>query len=149
GGIYFYDDSRRNTPWGPRPDYGRPEVRTYIRDNALFWLNKYHIDGLRFDSVSNIRNRYGNNNDPFNDLPDGWSLLQWINDQIRATHPWKIAIAEDLQNNEWITKDTGAGGAGFGSQWDAGFVHPIRQAIITANDADRDMFAVRDSLYHI
>lgn len=149
GGIYIHDNARSHTPWGDtRFDYGRGEVRQFLRDNALFWLNKYRLDGLRFDSVINIRNRNGNNNDPFNDLPDGWSLLQWINDEIRASQPWKITIAEDLQNNEWITKDTGAGGAGFGSQWEAAFVHPIRQAIIPPNDRDRDMFAVRDALIH-
>lgn len=148
GGIYFYDNGRSSTPWGAtRPDYGRGEVRQYIRNNALFWLNKYKLDGLRFDSVVNIRNKNGYNNDPGGDIPDGWSLLQWINDEIRASQPWKITIAEDLQNNEWITKHTGAGGAGFGSQWDAGFVHPIRRAIISTNDADRDMRAVRDALY--
>ncbi len=147
GGIYFYDNNRAGTAWGDtRPDYGRPEVRQYIRDNAVFWLNKYRMDGLRFDSVVNIRNRNGDNNDPANDLADGWSLLQWINNDIRASQPWKITIAEDLQNNEWITKPTGAGGAGFGSQWEAGFVHPIRQAIIPANDAERDMGAVSEAL---
>jgi 1,4-alpha-glucan branching enzyme len=148
GGIYFYDNVRSFTPWGPRPDYGRGEVRQYLRDNALFWLNKYRLDGLRFDSVVNIRNWIGNNNDPAHDLPDGWSLMRWINDEIRASQPWKITIAEDLQNNEWITKETGAGGAGFNSQWDAGFVHPIRSAVISPNDADRDLLAVRDALYH-
>jgi len=143
GGIYFYDNDRAHTPWGDtRPDYGRPEVRQYIRDNALFWLNKYRIDGLRFDSVSNIRSVDGR------DLPDGWSLLQWINNEIRSTQPWKITIAEDLQNNEWITKSTDKGGAGFGSQWDAGFVHPIREAIIAQSDAARNLDAVRDALYH-
>ncbi len=150
GGIYFYDNARAQTAWGAtRPDHGRAEVRQYWRDNALFWLNKYRIDGLRFDSVVNIRNRNGNNNDPYNDLPDGWSLLQWINDQIQASQPWKVTIAEDLQNNGWITMSSGAGGAGFGSQWDSAFVHPIRQAIITGNDADRDMGAVRDALCHV
>jgi 1,4-alpha-glucan branching enzyme len=143
GGIYFYDNDRARTDWGgTRPDYGRPEVRRYLRDNALFWLNKYRIDGLRFDSVINIRSVYGS------DLPDGWTLLQWINNEIRAAQPWKITIAEDLQNNAWITKETGAGGAGFGSQWEAAFVHPIRQAVVTANDSDRDMAAVSDALYH-
>lgn len=143
GGIYFYDNDRANTPWGgTRPDYGRAEVRQYVRDNALFWLNKYRIDGLRLDSVSNIRSASGH------DLPDGWSLLQWINNEIRSTQPWKITIAEDLQNNEWITKSTDEGGAGFGSQWDAGFVHPIRDAIIAQNDADRNLDAVREALYH-
>jgi len=143
GGIYFYDNDRSHTPWGDtRPDYGRPEVRQYLRDNALFWLNKYRIDGLRFDSVSNIRGVNGR------DLPDGWSLLQWIHNEIRSMQPWKITIAEDLQNNEWITKGTDVGGAGFGSQWDAGFVHPIRDAVIAQSDADRDLYAVRDALYH-
>ncbi len=149
GGIYFYDRDRARTPWGDtRPDYGRGEVRQFFRDNALFWLNKYRLDGLRFDSVVNIRNRNGNNNDPAGDLPDGWGLLQWINHEIRVTQPWKITVAEDLQNNAWITKDTGAGGAGFGSQWDAGFVHPIRRAITCVNDSDRDLLAVRDALDH-
>ena len=123
-------------------------MRQYIRDNALFWLNKYRLDGLRFDSVVNIRNRHGNNDDPANDLPDGWSLLQWINNEIRAQQPWKITIAEDLQNNDWITRETSDGGAGFGSQWDAGFVHPIRAAVITPNDADRDLWAVASALVH-
>jgi 1,4-alpha-glucan branching enzyme len=143
GGIYFYDNDRSHTDWGDtRPDYGRPEVRQYLRDNALFWLNKYHLDGLRLDSVSNIGSVNGR------DLPDGWSLLQWINDEIRSTQPWKITIAEDLQNNEWITRGTGAGGAGFGSQWDAGFVHPVREAIIAQDDAGRNLHAVRDALSH-
>ena len=106
------------------------------------------MDGLRFDSVVNIRNRNGNNNDPGGDLPEGWSLLQWINTEIHANQPWKITIAEDLQNNEWITKDTGTDGAGFGTQWDAGFVHPIRSAVISVNDADRDMQAIREALSH-
>ncbi|MBI5581397.1 MAG: alpha amylase C-terminal domain-containing protein [Deltaproteobacteria bacterium] len=149
GGVYFYDNTRADTPWGnTRPDYGRGEVRRFIRDNALFWLNKYRLDGLRFDSIVNIRNRNGNNNDAAGDLPDGWNLLQWINNDIRASQPWKITIGEDLQNNEWITRDTGRGGAGFSSQWDAGFVHAIRRAVISANDADRDLPAVRDALYH-
>ena len=143
GGIYFYDNDRSHTPWGDtRPDYGRPEVRQYLRDNALFWLNKYRLDGLRFDSVSNIRSVDGR------DLPDGWSILQWIHNEIRSMQPWKITIAEDLQNNEWITKETNVGGAGFGSQWDAGFVHPIRDAVIAPSDADRDLYAVCDALYH-
>ena len=148
GGIYFYDNNRIHTEWGhTRPDYGRGEIRQYLRDNALFWTNKYRLDGLRFDSSVNIRNRHGHNG-PWGDLPDGWRLMQWINNEIRTSQPWKITIAEDLQNNEWLTRDTGAGGAGFSSQWDAGFVHPIRDAVISANDEQRDMLAVRNALYH-
>jgi 1,4-alpha-glucan branching enzyme len=149
GGIYFYNDWRSQTPWGDtRPDYGRGEVRQYIRDNVMMWLTEYRIDGLRWDATAYIRNVYGINNDPAHDIPDGWSLLQWINDEIDARQPWKISIAEDLHNNPWLTKDTSAGGAGFDAQWDAGFVHPIRGTLIVPHDSDRNMFAVRDAIYH-
>ena len=149
GGIYFYNDWRSTTPWGDtRPDYGRGEVRQFILDNAFMWLEEYQGDGLRWDATAYIRNVYGNNNDPAHDIPDGWSLMQWINNEINARQPWKISIAEDLQNNSWITRDTHLGGAGFDAQWGAGFVHPIREAIITADDTARDMYAIRDAIYH-
>ena len=55
GGIYFYQDARSETPWGEtRPDFGRNEVRQYIRDNVMMWLEDFHVDGLRMDSTSNI-----------------------------------------------------------------------------------------------
>ncbi|NEQ22700.1 MAG: DUF3459 domain-containing protein [Microcoleus sp. SIO2G3] len=146
GGIYFYNDWRSKTPWGDtRPDYGRGEVRQYLRDNALMWLEECHVDGLRWDSTVNIRTLY---NGSGGEIPEGWSFMQWLNDEIDAKQPWKLTIAEDLQNNEWITKDTGAGGAGFDSQWNPSFVHPIRHVISTLNDRDRDMYAVRDAIYH-
>lgn len=146
GGIYFYNDHRGETPWGhTRPDYGRGEVRQYIRDNALMWLHEFHVDGLRWDATAYIRNIYGND-DPAHDLPDGWGLMQWVNNEIRELAPNNITIAEDLRNNEWLVKDTGAGGAGFGAQWDANFVHPVRAAIITGDDAARDLEAVRNAL---
>jgi 1,4-alpha-glucan branching enzyme len=144
GGIYFYNDDRANTPWGEtRPDYGRGEVRQYLLDNALMWLEEYHVDGLRFDCTEFIRTVNGSN---ARDLPEGWSLLQWINGQVAQKFPGRITIAEDLQNNQWLTKGVGAGGAGFGAQWDAMFVHPIRQAVITSQDADRSLAAIRDAI---
>jgi 1,4-alpha-glucan branching enzyme len=149
GGIYFYNDWRFWTPWGEtRPDYGRGEVRQYIRDNALMWLEECRVDGLRFDATAYITNAYGKNNDLGSDIPDGWSLLQWINNEIRTRQPWKISIAEDLRNNEWLTKDTGAGGAGFSAQWAERFFWPIRDTIVTPHDQDRNMYAVRDAIYH-
>lgn len=148
GGIYFYNDRRDDTPWGDtRPDYGRGEVRQYIRDNASMWLKDYRVDGLRFDATAFIRNIYGNNNDPGNDLPDGWSLMQWLNDEVDSSQPWKITIAEDIRNNEWLTKGTGAGGAGFDTQWTHEFLEPVRQAMITPKDSERNMFTIRDALY--
>jgi 1,4-alpha-glucan branching enzyme len=149
GGIYFYNDLRSHTPWGDtRPHYGRPEVRQYLRDNALMWLEEYRIDGLRWDATAYIRNVDGDNADPARDIPEGWELMRWINSEIKVREPWKISIAEDLRNNEWITRDTQAGGAGFDTQWDAAFVHPIRSAIIASDDERRSMEAVRDAICH-
>lgn len=145
-GIYFYNDRRVHTDFGPRPDYGRGEVRQYIRDNALMWLEEYHIDGLRFDSTVNIRNIEGRNNDPANDIPEGWSLMQWINNEIDSKIPWKITIAEDLQNNEWINRSTVAGGAGFDSQWGSFFYYSIFNAVVAPSDSARNMYSVRDAI---
>ena len=56
GGIYFYNDERGVTLWGAtRPDYGRGEVRTFLRDSAMTWLEEFRCDGLRFDSTVHIR----------------------------------------------------------------------------------------------
>jgi 1,4-alpha-glucan branching enzyme len=149
GGIYFYNDRRSQTPWGDtRPDYGRGEVRQYLRDNALMWLEEYHADGLRWDATAYIKNIEGNEGNPANDLPEGWGLMQWINEEIQEYFPGKLSIAEHLRNNEWITKDIGAGGAGFGAQWDSEFVHPVRQAVITPDDQFRDLGAVCHAIEH-
>lgn len=143
GGIYFYNDWRSSTDWGDtRFDYGRGEVRQYLRDNALRWLEERFADGLRWDSVGSIRNVCDRNNDPAHDIADGWSLLQWINSLIAQRQPWKISIAEDMKDNEWITRDVGAGGAGFNAQWGAGFVSTVRTAILGPDDNARDMYAV-------
>ncbi|MDY7020000.1 MAG: alpha-amylase family glycosyl hydrolase, partial [Cyanobacteriota bacterium] len=143
GGIYFYNDRRSETAWGEtRPDYGRPEVRQFLRDNALMWLTEYHLDGLRWDSTLNVRSM----EEDGTEIPDGWSLMQWINEEINSRFPKKITIAEDLRDNHWITKDIGAGGAGFDAQWDHLFIHPIRNAIIPPDDASRDLYAVRDAI---
>jgi 1,4-alpha-glucan branching enzyme len=146
GGIYFYNDDRAVTPWGEtRPDYGRGEVRQFILDNVRLWLNEYHIDGLRFDSTLYIRNV----GEPGSrDLPDGWSMLQAINETVARHHSRHITIAEDLQSNPWITKDVGAGGAGFGCQWDPHFVRPIREAVITSQDQQRSLSSIRDAILY-
>jgi 1,4-alpha-glucan branching enzyme len=146
GGIYFYNDWRSETPWGDtRPNYGRPEVRDFIKDNALFWLEEYHLDGLRFDMTLYVRNVRGDEGDPDDSLEDGWSLMRWINDAIRERFPGRITIAEDLRNRPAITA---ADGAGFGAQWCAEFVHPVRDVLIAPEDADRHMGTIAHALQH-
>ena len=138
GGIYFYENEKRSTPWGSRPNFNTGEVRSFIRDNAMYWLNEYNMDGLRLDGSAYIRQWEDENYNVY-DIPEGWSLMQWINNGIDAAHPEKISIAEDMRNNEWLTKTTGQGGAGFDSQWDADFHHKLVSALETSDDANRNM----------
>ena len=146
GGIYFYQDWRNDTPWGgTRPDFGRAEVRQYIRDNSFMWVEEYHVDGLRMDMTLYIRSVRP---DGEINLPDGWSLMQWINREIRQKHPNTLTIAEDLQRLDMITKSVPEGGAGYGSQWDDQFVHPIREAVIAADDEHRSMDKVAHAITH-
>ncbi len=142
GGIYFYNDWRSETPWGDtRPDYGRGEVRQFIHDNALMWLREYHLDGLRYDMTPYIRSVHANGDD----LPEGWSLLRWVNEAIRTELPGKILIAEDMHRDPRITQ-TDDDGAAFHAQWDSSFVHPVREAVITPNDNDRSMQEVMEAV---
>jgi 1,4-alpha-glucan branching enzyme len=146
GGIYFYNDDRSSTPWGDtRPDYGRGEVRQYIFDNAMMWLEDYHADGLRYDMTLYMRSVDGDEN---NVIPEGFNLAQWINAEINKRYPGKITIAEDLRNNALMTQEGSLGGANFSTQWDAEFVHPIRQVITEIDDGNRSMEVVRNAILH-
>ena len=130
GGIYFYSDWRAETPWGnTRPDFGRKEVQQYILDNVSMWMHDCRIDGLRVDSTIYIRNVKGSNNDPANDLPEGWQLLQQINTIAKKINPSAITIAEDVADNEYIVKPTREGGAGFSSQWELNFPNVLRESL--------------------
>lgn len=147
GGIYFNNDWRATTPWGDiRPDYGRKEVRECIRDNALMWLKEFDVDGLRWDMTAYIRNVHGRNDDPGSDLPDGWSLMQWINKELKKAKYGVFTIAEDLQDNPLLTKGGKDGKTGFSAQRAAPFVHTVREALIAAEDATRNMGAVQHAL---
>jgi 1,4-alpha-glucan branching enzyme len=139
GGIYFYNDWKQQTPWGPRPNYGRKEVQDYIVDNAMQWLGEYHLDGLRLDATSQIRSASGADN------PDGWNVLKRINDQAHAQWPWKRIIAEDNQNVAAITQKSGAG---FDQQWDPSFFNPVDDSVEKANDSWIDMNEVKDAILH-
>jgi 1,4-alpha-glucan branching enzyme len=146
GGIYFYNDWRAETPWGAtRPDYGREEVRSFIRDNVIMWLEEYHIDGLRADMTAYIRSVDGSE---ASSLKDGWSLMRKINSEIRQRFPRVITIAEDLHSLPAITQSDLEGGAGFHAQWDGNFVHPVRKAVTQVQDEWRSMDALRDAILH-
>lgn len=144
GGIYFYNDDRSSTPWGDtRPDYGREEVRRFIHDNAMMWLRDYHVDGLRLDMTPYMRSVHGSGFD----LGEGWSLMRWITDSLREQFPGRISIAEDLHGHDRVTSQE-ADGAGFHAQWDAEFVHPVREALITPADEHRSVTALATAIAH-
>jgi 1,4-alpha-glucan branching enzyme len=148
GGEYFYNDWRKNTPWGStRPDYGRPEVRAYIRDSMMSLTHAFRADGLRWDATKYMRTSDGND---ANGIPDAWRVFRSINREINTEQPWKISIAEDFGAGDSITNDATSdtsGGGGFDAQWAGEFVHPVRQAVIESNDANRDMNAVKNAIY--
>ncbi|WP_026753610.1 alpha-amylase family glycosyl hydrolase [Sediminibacter sp. Hel_I_10] len=146
GGIYFYNDHRSSTPWGDtRPDYGRQEVRQYLRDNALMWIEKYHCDGLRLDATSYIR--YEGGGLGFDKaIEEGNQMMREINKELQEKYPNVITIAEDLKGQEFVTDAIDAGGVGYGSQWDMNFVHPVREVLIDANDDSRDLQKIVDAL---
>lgn len=146
GGIYFYEDDNRYTPWGDtRPNYSSGPVRSYIRDNVMYWLSEFNMDGIRMDGTAYIRERGIGGPD----IPEGWSLMQWINNEADAAFSQKICIAEDMRDNEWLTKTTGEGGAGFDSQWDAGFHHKVVPVLTASQDADRNMWDIRDAIVRL
>ncbi|WP_367872758.1 alpha-amylase family glycosyl hydrolase [Luteolibacter sp. Populi] len=145
GGIYFYNDARGLTDWGPRPDFGRHEVRQFIRDYAMFLLGECHCDGLRIDSTCNV---WGfDNGKGWN--PEGYGLLRWISDEVRHFHKYpkhKILIAEDWHNDGWVTRPTPADGAGMDAEWHW-FVHEARHNLIAPFDESRDMQGLARALY--
>ncbi len=137
GGVYFYSDWRSYTPWGAtRPDYGRVEVRSYIRDAAMMLLHEYRADGLRIDGTKWI---YGT--DSGGSVPEGYNLLQNLNNEVDSTQPWKVMIAED-HTGAHVTRSSSAGGLGFDMQWDASFSHRVRAALEASSDAGRSLYEV-------
>jgi 1,4-alpha-glucan branching enzyme len=154
-GIYFYsnDYGEMSTPWSaPRPDYSRPQVRRFLRDNALMWLEEYHVDGLRFDSTVCMRKKQGPCGDTCcgEDLGGGarnygWELMREINWEISRRHPATITIAEDLQDNPALTSGS-ASGAGFDAQWEVALRVAVTRAVTQPDDAAVDLGPVAAAL---
>ncbi len=153
-GIYFYGDDREESGFGPRMDFGRPQVREHIRDNALMWLREYGVDGLRWDSVINIRAFYDRTSHRLQVSRDGERLIREANDAYRDTaprQPWKISVAEDLRRFSGVTLPTsqdldGYAGLGFDTQWDESLCLAVRRAVVQSDDGNRDISAVKSAL---
>jgi 1,4-alpha-glucan branching enzyme len=125
GGIYFYNDWKAHTDWGStRPDYGRGEVRTFIKDQIRMFLEEYRVDGFRWDSVYNIRHASGT----WNQI--GSDMLWDINQMMINDFPNAFRIAEDHAFDTDV---------GFEAQWDHAFLNDIRWLVTAGSDSDRNM----------
>ena len=132
--LYSHEDPRKgeHPDWGTLIfNYGRNEVRNFLTANALFWLRKYHIDGLRVDAVSSmvyldfsrkegewIPNQYGGNENL-----DAVSFLKETNEVIHREAPGAITIAEESTAWPMVSRPTYIGGLGFTFKWNMGWMH--------------------------
>ncbi|MFH1755370.1 MAG: alpha amylase C-terminal domain-containing protein, partial [Candidatus Latescibacterota bacterium] len=130
--IYF-DDPAVDTPWGSQADMDNDAVRDYFLHSALHWLEEYRIDGFRMDATSFMTLQAG-----------GWSLMQALNDLVDNRFAGKVLVAEQLPDDDWVTRPTSIGGAGFDAQYYDYFTDSMRQEIFDAASGDPEMWRVRD-----
>ncbi|MBA2487689.1 MAG: 1,4-alpha-glucan branching protein GlgB, partial [Nitrospira sp.] len=141
-GLGFFDGTHlyehANPQQGFQPDwntfvfnFGRNEVRSFLISSALFWLDKYHFDGLRVDAVASmlyldysrkegewIPNRYGGR-----DNLEAISFLQRFNEEVYRHYPDVQTFAEESTAWPLVSRPTYLGGLGFGLKWDMGWMH--------------------------
>jgi 1,4-alpha-glucan branching enzyme len=125
-GIYFYSEPDICcTGWGQRPRFSSQGVRSYIIDNFRMWMDDYHLDGFRWDTVGSMRYY-----DPGHvNIPEADSLIQYINNtEIHGLRPGVISIAEDESY-----------GQGFDGEWARGFGDVLIQQVVEGTDANRNM----------
>lgn len=138
--------ARRNPEWNTYAfDYARPQVRSFLLSNALYWLDRYHIDGLRVDAVSamillDFKKRPGEwtpNRHGGRENLEGVALLRQVNDAVHAEFPGALTIAEETEAVPALTRPTDAGGLGFDLQWDVGWVHDTIDQYLSRPPAER------------
>ncbi|MDR6951630.1 1,4-alpha-glucan branching enzyme [Ancylobacter sp. 3268] len=134
GPLYEHADPQRgfHPDWNTAIyDFGRREVTNFLTANALFWLDRFHVDGLRVDAVAsmlylNYSRREGEwspNPDGSNDNKDAVGFLQRANVTLYAEHPGTVTIAEESTSWAGVSAPVHAGGLGFGFKWNMGWMH--------------------------
>lgn len=130
--LYEYDDPRMryHPDWGTYVfDYGKPQVRNFLISNALFWLEEYHMDGLRFDAVASLLYRDYSRTDWSPNIYGGREnleaieFLRNINERVYAQFPEVLMIAEESTAWGGVTQPTFNNGLGFLYKWNMGWMH--------------------------
>jgi 1,4-alpha-glucan branching enzyme len=132
--LYEHPDPRRgrHKDWDTLIfNYGCPGVANFLLSNALFWLDKYHADGLRVDAVASmlyldysrksgewLPNQFGGRENL-----EAISLVRRFNEAVHAEYPDTVTIAEESTAWPMVTRPTGVGGLGFDYKWDLGWMH--------------------------
>jgi 1,4-alpha-glucan branching enzyme len=132
--LYEHADPRK----GFHPDwntaiynFGRREVKSYLINNALFWAEKYHLDGLRVDAVASMlyldysrkAGEWIPNEKGGRENLEAVSFLQEMNKAVYGTHPGVMTIAEESTSWPKVSQPVHEGGLGFGFKWNMGFMH--------------------------
>ena len=132
--LYEYADSRRG--WHPDwqthiYDYGKPAVRDFLISNALFWLDCFHIDGLRVDAVASMlyldysraEGEWEPNIHGGNEHLEAVDFLKRLNETVYGHYPNAMTIAEESTSWPGVSKPTYENGLGFGYKWNMGWMH--------------------------
>lgn len=134
GHLYEYADPRRG--WHPDwnsciYDFGKDYVRQFLVGSALFWLEHYHIDGLRVDAVASMlyldysreQGDWIPNVDGGNHNYEAISLLKWLNTEVYRAYPKAMMIAEESTSFNGVSRPVDLGGLGFGFKWNMGWMN--------------------------